>query len=59
VRKIRNITAAEAGRELGRTDRTVRGWLAAGQLLGERVGRDWVVPVTEQVEETEEADATV
>lgn len=36
------ISAAEAARLLGKVDpRTVRGWIDAGLLRGERLGRRW------------------
>jgi hypothetical protein len=43
------IPVASAARELERSERTIRYWLSTGRLAGERVGRDWVVYVKEEV----------
>lgn len=37
------MSTAEAARRLERPERTVRRWIQAGRLCGQKVGRDWVV----------------
>lgn len=45
MRQLKLMSTAEVACRLGRPERTVRYWLAAGRLRGQRVGRSWVVEV--------------
>jgi excisionase family DNA binding protein len=37
------MSTVEAARRLERPERTVRRWIQAGRLRGQKVGRSWVV----------------
>jgi hypothetical protein len=41
------LTTGEVAGMLRRTERSVRGYLSSGQLVGERVGKDWLVDPVE------------
>ena len=40
---IKTLTTAEAARELGVSDARIRQLAAAGELKGEKRGRDWMI----------------